>query len=517
MKKYLLIVCIFVSGRAIAQVPEDALKFSWYPQNGSARSLAIGGAMGSLGGDISATFVNPAGLGFYKTQEVVVTPSFSLNNNKANFRESPFSDKRNSLAFGTSGIVFGSTNGSTRGNSVAISLAITQTANLNNIVHYKGLNNQSSFSEQFAEEFAASGISIDGVLNVNSPLPYTAAPALYTYLIDTATIGNQLLVRGAPENILDAGQAVQQEYLRKTRGGMYELAFGAATNDNKKWLLGATLGVPIIDYESNTTFTESDTSSNTTNGFKSFTYNDNYSTKGIGVNLKLGAIYRPKEYIRIGLAIHTPSFLWLTDERTTNLKTNLETPSGAAESFEIGSNDFTNNEPGQNKYIQMSPWKAILSGSYVFRETEDIKRQRAFITADVEYVNHKGSRFTNDNEDASQRDKDYTHQLNDVVKESYKGTFNFRVGGELKFNTIMTRLGFAYYGDPYKDAPWKASRTLLSGGLGYRNNGFFVDLTYVYNMTKDANFPYRLSGRPNTYAELDQKQGNIVATVGWKF
>ena len=48
--------------------PEDALRYSFYPQNGSARNLAIGGAMGSLGGDITATYVNPAGLGFYKNR-----------------------------------------------------------------------------------------------------------------------------------------------------------------------------------------------------------------------------------------------------------------------------------------------------------------------------------------------------------------------------------------------------------------------------------------------------------------
>ena len=99
----------------------------------------------------------------------------------------------------------------------------------------------------------------------------------------------------------------------------------------------------------------------------------------------------------------------------------------------------------------------------------------------------------------------------------YKGTFNFRAGGELKFNTIMGRLGFAYYGNPYKDVPYKASRMLLSGGLGYRNKGVFIDLTYVHTIAKDADLPYRLEDRANTYATLKQQQGNIVATVGFKF
>ena len=81
----------------------------------------------------------------------------------------------------------------------------------------------------------------------------------------------------------------------------------------------------------------------------------------------------------------------------------------------------------------------------------------------------------------------------------------------------MARLGFAYYGNPYKDKELKANRMLLSGGLGYRNKGFFIDLTYVEAISKDVNFPYRLQDRANTYASLNQQRGNVVATVGVKW
>ena len=81
----------------------------------------------------------------------------------------------------------------------------------------------------------------------------------------------------------------------------------------------------------------------------------------------------------------------------------------------------------------------------------------------------------------------------------------------------MARLGFAYYGNPYKDNAFKGTRTLLSGGLGYRNKGFFIDLTYVYNVTKDVNLPYRLEDRANTFATIKNQQGNVIASVGFKF
>jgi hypothetical protein len=79
MKKFLLsfftMMCVYVS---MAQSPEDVLRYSYFPQNGSARNAAIGGAMGSLGGDINAMYVNPAGLGMYKTREFVLSPGLNL-------------------------------------------------------------------------------------------------------------------------------------------------------------------------------------------------------------------------------------------------------------------------------------------------------------------------------------------------------------------------------------------------------------------------------------------------------
>jgi hypothetical protein len=159
----------------------------------------------------------------------------------------------------------------------------------------------------------------------------------------------------------------------------------------------------------------------------------------------------------------------------------------------------------------------MVSGSYVFNEIEDVRKQKGFLTADIEYVNHKGSSFYSANENPTTDDKSYYQSLNNVIKNQYKGNFNFRLGSELKFNTLMTRLGFAYYTNPYQDKEIKARQMLLSGGVGYRHHGIFIDLTYVYSIKKDVNFPYRLEDRSNTFATIDNKQGNIILSVGCKF
>ncbi len=517
MKKNILFVFIIIASTTFGQVPEDAIRYSWYSQNGTARNMAVGGVMGSLGGDITAAFVNPAGLGFYRTNEAILTPGLFSNNNKANFRQAETLDKKNGFSFGPSGVILTLPSHADARKNYTFGFAINQVANFNNSIQYKALNNYSSFGEQFAEELAKSGRPVEYFLYTDSKAPYSIAPAWNAYLIDTVNINGSLQVRAAAERILDSGQAIQQEMIKRTTGGIYEFAISFAGNRHDKWLWGMTLGIPYVNYRSDITFKENDTSSNRFNGFQSLIYHDNFRTTGIGVNFKFGAIYRPKEYIRLGLAIHTPSFLYLKDSRTVDMYTVLESDTGRIDSFEEHSTTYTSGQPGEPEYVQTTPWKFILSGSYVFRETEDTRKQRAFISADIEYINHRGSRFDNSSDETTEEEEAYNKALNKVVKHEFKGTFNFKVGGEIKFHTVMGRLGFAYYGNPYKDKALKANRTLLSGGIGYRNKGFFIDLTYVRNITKDVNFPYRLEDRANTFASVKQQQGNVIMSFGIKF
>ena len=514
MRKLFSVVLYFVCANAYAQIPEDAIRYSWFTQNGTARTLAIGGVMGSLGGDISATFVNPAGIGFYKTNEAAVTPGFLMNKIKTYYRGTALSDEKNKFSFGTSGFAIALPNLNNENKSNAFSIAFTQKANFHNLIKYKGFNNYSSYSESFAEELTNQKLA--DVLSTQSIAPYTTAPAYLSYLIYIDTLpGGKVVVKTLTDNVINAGRSLQQEMLKTTKGGLYELGASYAGNDGEKWLWGVGIGIPIISFESNTVYSETDTSSITSDEFKSFKFIDNYTTRGAGVNGKFGLIFRPKEYIRLGLAVHTASYMSLTDARKSSLATVLENP---AKDTLVNSSTFTNgNERGNAKYIQNGPWKVLISGSYVFREVEDVTKQRGFISADIEYINYKGSRFNSDAEQPTVDQQAYYKQLNSVVKDIYKGNINVRVGGEIKFNTVMGRLGLGYYGSPYKDAPSKANKLTMSGGLGYRNKGFFIDLTYVHLITKDFDIPYRLQNAQNVYADIKQQTGNIAATVGVKF
>jgi hypothetical protein len=509
----LLTISAIIAISAKAQAPELAGQISFNPQLGTARNVAIGGANGSLGGEINAVFVNPAGIGMYKNPEFVFSSAFALNNNKVNYRETTSKNKRNAYSLAPIGFVvpIKARYDKTEKSTTTFTVALSQTADFTNTFKYNGYNNYSSGAEQFIEELRNSGLTVGQALNTQSQVPYGAAPALYTYLIDTVTIAGQKKIIAATDNILNAGQALRQEVDKKINGGIYELALGLGKEINKKWLVGGAINFSLLHRKTTTNFTESDSSNNNNNGFKNFVFTDNLTANGFGVNAKIGIIYRPQDYIRLGLAVHTPTITTITEERSTNLATSLENPVG---SFAVGSSTFTTTN--ENKFNLVTPFKLIASGSYVFREVENVKKQKAFITADIEYVAHRGSRFASAEENPSTADEAYFKDLNNVVKDYYKNTLNFRLGGEVKFNTIMARLGVAYYGNPYADKELKANRTILSGGLGYRDKGIFIDLTYAHQFNKDVNFAYRLQDKDNTFATTKNQRGQIVATIGFK-
>src|SRR6476661_9141668 len=115
MKKIWLVFLSSVSLCMLhAQEPADALRFSWTTPGGTARQQAIGGAMGSLGGDITANFSNPAGLAFYKTGDFVFSPLYEFGKTKSTYLSRTEQDKTSRFTWGTTGFVIGSGGG--RGN-----------------------------------------------------------------------------------------------------------------------------------------------------------------------------------------------------------------------------------------------------------------------------------------------------------------------------------------------------------------------------------------------------------------
>lgn len=514
MLKYFTAMGLFLWVQASAQIPEDALRNSWTTPGGTAREQAIGGAMGSIGGDITAGFVNPAGIGVYKTNELVVTPGWQLFNSYHSTylgtgHDVPSIDK---FATGASGLVL-TLPSFTPGVSNTLAIAVNRTADFSGHIGYQGINTTSSFAEQYAVEFANSGLGIDD--GIASPaLDYGTRMALYSYLIDTATVNGSLQVIAQPNK---AGRLLQQNDLR-TKGGITEVNISLATDQHDKWYLGASLGIPILSYTRYQSYTETDATGNPNNDFESFTYRETYHTTGAGINARFGAIFSPSRPWRIGLAITTPSAFALQDHISASLDSKTENYTTSKDIY-ITSDSLdgltsTYPKPDNVNYNLYTPWHFLLSASYIFGSGEaTAKNQKGFVTADVEYLTTHDPHFSaSGDEDGNPYDP-----VNEAIRENYKGTFGARVGGEMKFDTWFLRAGGAYYSNPYSQPGQKADKLYLSGGLGYRVRTFFVDVAYVMDFTHNIDFPYRLPDKTNYAASLRQTGGTALLTFGIKW
>ena len=509
MKIYLLSLTLMLTLLASAQNPDYSLRTAWFTQNGSARNIATGGVMGSLGGEITANHVNPAGIGLFKTNEFVLSPGFLLNNNKFKYRGSDTLNNKNSFGYGASGVILSTgVNRKSKWTSSAFALSVNQLASYNNRIQFKGFNNMSSFSEQYLEELTRDLADTNAAL---SNYIFGSSLAFRTFLVDTANNASGNFI--GYQSLVPISTGVNQSYDATTRGGYHEIALGVAGNMEDKMYVGGSLTIPVISYSRDLVYRETDATNDPNNQFSSFEFRETFTSQGLGIGEKIGTIYKPKEHWRIGFAFHTPQFITFKDRVRASMTANTESYAGIRSE---NSDNLNSGNPGNSNYNLVTPWRAIVSASYVFREIKDTRRQRAFISADLEYVNYRGSRFSAEDKN-DQALVNYYNLLNDVIKDTYKGNINFRLGGELKLHTIMFRLGGAYYGSPYAEEELKANSILATGGVGYRDKGIFIDLSYAHAFNRDVQFAYRLNDKPNTFAEQTGSRGSVMLTLGFKF
>ena len=154
MKKifFLLITGLSVSV-SHSQDVSDALRYSQDNITGTARFRAMSGAFGAVGGDLSATTVNPAGSAIFNNNQVGITLSNqNINNGSKYFSNNETQDKDNSFILNQAGgvFVFKDRNPNNKGwNKIAIGASYENTNNFNNNTFSSGGNPNNSIADYF--------------------------------------------------------------------------------------------------------------------------------------------------------------------------------------------------------------------------------------------------------------------------------------------------------------------------------------------------------------------------------
>ncbi|MCC8188946.1 MAG: TonB-dependent receptor, partial [Bacteroides sp.] len=108
MKK--IVTSVFLSACVAASVGAqtvyDAAKITSKDLNGTARFVGMGGAMGALGGDISTIGTNPAGIGIYRSNDVMVSFGYSTMGTDSKYGTNKISMNKDYWTFDNVGFVF---------------------------------------------------------------------------------------------------------------------------------------------------------------------------------------------------------------------------------------------------------------------------------------------------------------------------------------------------------------------------------------------------------------------------
>lgn len=485
---------ILTSFYAAAQNTSDALRFSQTINGGTARFTSMGGAFGALGADFTSLSINPAGLGVYKSSEFTFTPSFKHNSIESSYNGLSDSDTRNRLNLDNMGFVLSFNNQEKFGINIGFGYTKTNDFYANSLA----IDNydQNSIIDYFVNRANASGLQPKDLGFDSGSDIWDITMAYDTYLLFDYDSDNNEYV-----NALFPEDSVDHENVISTKGGSGEYDFSFAINIGSKLYIGSTIGITDFSYTYNATYSEwaKDNNDWDSNGdrFNKLYYSQYYKTQGTGYNFKLGAIYTPIPSIRIGAAIHIPTFYSLEDVYSSSMNTNFDTSYVKA--------NYSSKTPlGRYEYDFETPFKFIGSFAYIFKNV-------GLISIDVEHLDYSSMKFRNGGDGYG-----FTNENLDI-ENAYKSVTNVRVGGEVKIKDFAIRAGYAYYPSPYKNDQLNKDSNIsqISGGFGYRSGGFSIDMAYLHTIKKEKYLFYDYSGL--NPVETKMNDGKVLVTFGFRF
>lgn len=474
---------------------EDALKFYSYGNYGSARSQGMGGSFTALGGDLSSSYINPAGLGFYNKSEFTISPIFTTTNTASNYIDNSTKLNASNMNIGQIGVVFSNRGVGTRKKRTAWSLSYNTLANFNSDYSYSGSNKRSSISNYFAERATQRGISSESLndeFNTTTRLAAnTTALAYQAYLIDPIQ-GGGFLASELSTPVNQTGNVSESGNL-----GQINLAYGINYDD--KTYVGAALGIQNLNYSQLTDITEQFPNGEIFNGF---TFGDELLVRGTGVNLTLGTIIKLRDNMRLGANITSPTSMRVNETYTSYIAYDQKPNTFISDEQELSTapNDF--------KYRINSPLRANI-GTSIF-----LPKKLGVVSVEAEYVGYNMMNIKD------KEDNRWSTGQKRGIQSEFKDVVNVKIGSELRFGVGRVRAGLNYLGDPRKngDAFNTSSSFIGTLGAGVRNNRFFADISYSRTSRDFAFTPYNLSTETDfESATLNQSKGIVGISFGTFF
>ncbi|MGK0366687.1 MAG: hypothetical protein ACI85O_003762 [Saprospiraceae bacterium] len=482
-----------------AQVIGDALRYAYTEPTGTARTLGLGGAISAIGSDFSTLSKNPAGLAWYRRSELVLTPSLTLTNVTSELVGGEMRDRdRPNVNFNNFGFVIkGRDRKSTDLKFLNFAMGYNRIADFHQDSNFAGTT-PGSITDRFLELTSdgnpnTPNLTPDELDDFEAGLAYEAG-ALYE--VGGSGQGNFYGTDFVPGELSEKSQIIQ------STGGINEFTFSMGANYNEKLMVGATVGVPVVSFSESKTYRQTDEDSST-EFFDELEYKESLIQTGTGINLKIGAIFRATQAIRLGAAIHTPTSFKLEDNFSSSLQYAYTDGSGLQ--------DFTAESPdGTFNYKVKTPMSVIGSGAFIIGKM-------GLISAEVEWQDYTKTEF-NFNKTTEEADLAYEAELNAQIKENFKSAVKIRLGGEFAYEKLRLRAGYGLIGSPYAEGD--SFYNSFSAGIGLRQRSFYMDLGYRHTVFGETYVPYVTFDKevnPEQEVLNSTNKDTFLLTFGFRF
>lgn len=534
---------VALAATASAQSAIDAYNITPTQLRGTARFVGMGGAFTSLGSDLSCMTQNPAGLGLYRHSDIGFTFDVSIRNYAAKTNYGKYSSNETLCRFDNFGYV-GVVNLDGALRNFQWGVSYNRIAVLDRYTNGYSRPTDTSLSNYIA--WYTNGVDSYDLLEDNSYSPFYESSndwlsilAFNSYMISNPGSNQEEYV--GLHNTTTDGDAL---YEMRERGytDEYNIDFAGNVSDLVFW--GVGVGIYDLNYTREGNYSESMANATVYNtqtdglglGNAGFNLYNWQSISGTGANLKFGVIVRPVEMLRIGLAIHTPTWMHLNHTTYGDVSYNY-TPYQDNPDQKTNSGSF---DTPDNEYDSKlnTPWRFMIGASVVLGP-------KAIISVDYERVAYNDMKLKNQRYYSSgnyyggggYEDNTYA---NEDVKTYFRAANIIRIGAEYRLSRNWSvRAGYNYQSSNVrKEASDGGMHISTAGtdpsyrfdndtqnicvGLGYRYQAWYIDLAYQHTRQSATYHAYTPFTEGNyTYSTprgaVTDSYNNIVISTGFKF
>ncbi|MBO4945275.1 MAG: outer membrane protein transport protein [Muribaculaceae bacterium] len=545
MKKELLTLATIAASvlTTNAQSAIDAFALSRNDMRGTARFMSMGGAFGALGGDLSVLGQNPGGIGVYRSSEVGVTVDFDFQHFSTNTYGDKTTGNQTKVACNNFGYIGSVYTGSDAMPYVNFGATYSRAASFDRVMRGYNSSLSGSFSNFIAGATSANPASgqdgwsqatltgFDEKYNPyrDSNAPWLSILAYNSYLINPTTnsdgsFADNNTYKGLWQN--GSSGYSNFEVVEKGYVDEYNLSFGGNALNTLYW--GVAFGITDISYTANAYYAEDIDGARIPNhagngvetGTAGYDLDSWKHISGSGFNFKAGIIVRPINELRLGLAVHTPTYYNLTQQSWSQV----------AFDYSSGYSSTAQTDEGYNyeiDYKLRTPWRLIASAATVLGG-------QAIVSLDYEYRPYQNMSVRTTNGES------YSY-MNEDVNDYYQSSNIIRLGAEYRLTRNWSlRAGYAYESTPstsyardgrsdiFTEGPQDCgtmpsfsmdkSTTYITAGIGYRYQSFYADLAYVNKNQKAIYQPYTANAYTDTWqSKVSNLDNQLVVSLGVKF